>query len=529
MEAERTAVEQRRFHPRTENPILASLTPDSVGLERFLSTTQQVINKFEGQPISDIYSESVPYANVRGEDIGMTVAEIPYNGCSDAQLASFKNLLLSMDRRGENRSHALRITEGLFFKLDINRGGGIFGVKHIPQKTIKPQLTHYLRAVVSRDTKVHGNPHDMEGLFMVGEQELPVVGTAKVQAEILVSKKPQSGKVELHSVGRLTEIEFAYQTVITSLIVAGKIDMSTERAVTDSLPQRQQIFLEIYHQMLSEMIPPVKVEDLYGLEGQLEDIDLHLYQPLIRGGGNPMNTLMVGAPGVGKSLTARFLVSKDQKVLTVPLPISAIDNSEVFESQILPKLLRLKINLGIPVVVSVDDIEAILEQNVSRAVGGEGVVDSKKRSEALNLLERLMDTYNIYILGSLNHPDVEAAFLRRFNPVYYPLPTREQRLNMLTGTLPIDTLGDSDQSRHQAVSQLIHGTEGFNYSGLALIREYLNNILHSAKGITMPEALQVAIGKARQRTPIIKLGQFDQAAKVLVNEKKGRIGFNQDE
>ena len=142
----------------------------------------------------------------------------------------------------------------------------------------------------------------------------------------------------------------------------------------------------------------------------------------------------------------------------------------------------------------------------------------------------MSDTHGIFFLGSLNHPDVEAAFLRRFNPVYFPLPNDQQRVHMLEETIPHSGLSEPEFRR--IIVRLKDGTKGFNYSGLALIQEYLINIARSRGYEHITEdippdvyelCLQEALAKARQRTPLESLDQFDHSAQEMVNHNKRRI------
>lgn len=314
-----------------------------------------------------------------------------------------------------------------------------------------------------------------------------------------------------------SEVEFGYVTAVASLIVAGKVDLSSSEGINDSLDLRRSIFMDIYHTMLQEYQPPVTREEIYGLDGQLVDVEANLYTPLVRKDGTPMNTLLVGAPGVGKTFVARFLAT-GRDVLTVPIGVDELVHG--FDHFILPKVRRATGGLGFSAVLAVDDIERLLERAITVNENGRPsqVIDPGERAKALTLLERMQDTHGVYLLATLNHPDVEAAFLRRFNPVYFPLPSTEQRAYALRQLVSSDPLCEADYEAY--IQETASATEGFNYSGLALISQYSDNSLLNRNGhMDTQEYLNLlgqALEKSKQRVSFKNLDGFDQAARKMI-------------
>lgn len=448
------------------------------------------------------------------------MVEIPYYNNNALKEASLSQLAKSLF---ENR----RLRKGLFFSLPPDQ----YGFSTVIHRVFSPQLYYALYPEMTRQSRP-GNPHKKEGLFLKGKKEIPVVGTWKVQAEKLLSSHPKKGILEIHDFGSLSEAELAYGVVMASLVMAGQIDLSSRLKMEETLPQRREIFWRIYKEMLREMIPVTKRDDIYGLDSQIDDIDTNLFAPLVSGKGKSMNTLLVGAPGVGKSFVGRYFASRKDDVLTIPLPIRKLfeekdpprDRRLVFETRVIPRLLRIRNNLGFPSVILIDDIEALLEASIYVGPRGvkQDVIDPERRSYALNLLERLDDTYGIYILGTLNHPDVEAAFLRRFNPVYFPLPSVHQRESMLEKIIDKGPLQGEDYL--DIFKLLTGGTNGLNYSCISLIPEYLKNILLSKKEASSDvesykEALKQALQKARERAATDKLSEFDKAAQRMTGRR----------
>lgn len=314
-----------------------------------------------------------------------------------------------------------------------------------------------------------------------------------------------------------SEVDSVYETVMSSLIVAGEIDISSEQALEETFPFRKSLYLHIYHELLEEMMPFARREDIYGLDEQITDIETHLYGPLRRRNGNPMNTLLAGAPGVGKTFVGSYFASQ-RDVLTVPLAVQYLHD---FEHSTAPRLSRIKEAFDVPVVLLVEDVESLLESAISvDASGGmHQVIDPQRRAQALSLLERLQDTYKMYLMCSLNHPDVETAFLRRLNTIYFPLPTRNQREIMLKEVIDPNRFPEGDYQR--VVEEFLEMTDGFNYSGLSLISEYVTNIElandgRKLEGDEYESALKVARNKSKSRLSKAGLIRFDQAARKMI-------------
>ena len=105
--------------------------------------------------------------------------------------------------------------------------------------------------------------------------------------------------------------------------------------------------------MLREMLPPVARDDICGLEEQFEDILRNLYLPLENKVGKPMNTLMVGAPGVGKSLMGRR-IAFERTVLTVPTSVKTVSDP-FFDHYQIHNLNRIKGAIDLPMILLLDD------------------------------------------------------------------------------------------------------------------------------------------------------------------------------
>lgn len=515
-----TLIESTENHsnPRNENPLIAPINPNE-GLSRFRHTINKFLIGFGIQGDVDTNHEVIP----GWPPIQVIQAKSPFKECTPEAILSLANLSEIMNPESKTQ-------QGVWFYHRASGGPGLLNMGHGIDQTFAPTPTYYS---VPSETDRWVNPYQAPGVFLDGKKLPPVAGSILTAAKALLKQPPKEGTLRVQNLQNTSEVEFAFQTILANLIINGKLDISTPEKLNASLKMRQELFLNLYHDMLSSYIPSISEAELYGLDSQIKDIRTHLYDPLTKRKGSPMNSLMVGAPGVGKSATARmFTHDSTLPVITIPMSIELFTNPDPdksFERVIMPSLQRIREVSGLPVVVSIDDIEAVLETSIHRSDGhDQHGIDTQKRSTALNLLERMMDTYKIFVLGSLNHPDVEAAFLRRFNPVLYPLPSEEQRVHMLQGILP--KIGLSDQESQELTFQIAQTTKGFNYSGLALIPDYLRNIARGKdlQTLTSDEYLLLlseAIEKAGQRTPKIQLEEFNMRAAELVGKKKEPLGF----
>lgn len=494
------------MYARLNNPLSSSLEPSHPSYSRFHQVVNDIGNSEGGIEIKRPKLEERTDHNLR---LRYNVIEVPFNDLTEAQKRSIEAITFSV----HGYPH-VKVKSS--FQLPISEYKGRSLLLH---RLTKPMLTHYLS---NPDEKLTSNPYLENGVFLQEEKYLPLIGVYAVEAKRLKDHLPQHGILRIQDQLFYAEAEIAYLSVISSLVLAGRLDLSTDEKMQESIPYRRSLFLRIYKDLLSDMMPAVTRDEIIGLETQIMDINANLLKPLMEGRGRPMNSLLVGAPGVGKSFMARHLAFESD-LLVVPMGVGIFSNEnqrQNFESIMLPRLRRIRQELELPVVVWIDDIEAILEIGLSENTDGSTIrsIDTQKRSRALTFLERLMDTYQIYLIGTLNHPDVEVAFLRRFNPIYFPLPNPEQRKQHLTKVLR----GKCEDEA--IIKKLAVMTEGFNYSGIHNISEYMQNA--NCEFVDVWEALMHALSKARQRSDTVGLKKFDEAARLMIIPTKPRLGFN---
>jgi SpoVK/Ycf46/Vps4 family AAA+-type ATPase len=478
-EKEANGTKPRRAKRRSQNPLISNVEQSTAGISSFAVALEELIKSRNGLAAENIHTQLVSNEDGDWRDICVSIP-FKYTGLTDAQLVSLKRLVST-----------------------------VAGTDKLQEKAIKHKDQKYW--MVTTDTIEVESDLDFlkNGLFFDQEDShdagIPRSGILSLRHNITDGEAP-------------SETMMVYESVMVSLILAGKIDISTAEREKESLGFRKNLFMDIYQNMLSEYMPGVSREQLLGVDEQIDDIDTNLYAPLKSGEGTPMNSLLVGAPGTGKSMMGRHFMT-DRDVLTVPLGIEKLGS---LEHGILDEVIKLKSMFGLPAVIFFDDIEGLLEEGMSRTVGGVTTqsIDAAARSKALSLLDRMADTYEVYMFCTLNHPDVEAAFLRRFNPVYFPLPTEHQRRHFLQATIPQRNL--DEETYESLVDQLTNDSEGHNYNGLALINAYLENLL-SKEGAPVDQArylelVYMARRKAKQRIDVAGLKRFDDAAKQMVQK-----------
>lgn len=494
--------EAQTTFPRAENPLFIPLSPRPANLQRFREVVNGVINQLQGT--------EVELPSMEQDYLILTIA---FNGYDDTIEKGVKVLLGSLYQND-------RFKEGVFTYLPPDRRKGVLNALR-NKITFPLQCFYFVAPTVEKDG--FNDPMSGEGLLFIASPRKADVKTLLSQKNKNVGK-PQDGVLEIHYAGSLSEVELAYQTVMLSLILTKELDLSSLEKFAEALPFRKGLFMRLYHEMLSDMLPPAAREEIYGLDSQIKDIEANLFQPLVQKSGRPMNTLLVGAAGVGKSFVSRYFDFHTQ-VISIPISVGMLSQ---FEGQMLPRISRLQKAFDLPAVLIVDDVEHLFQdETIIYPDGGRSQgFNPERRAWALSLLERMRDTYRIYLLGTLNQPPQEAAFLRRFNLVYLPLPSSDQRKFMLTRIINKGPLSDSEYDA--LIRDLTEKTADFNYSGLALIVDYLEN--QQLKSDLTPSKYRTtlinALDKAKISTNVKRLREDDkQAASIVKDSHPPSVGF----
>lgn len=219
------------------------------------------------------------------------------------------------------------------------------------------------------------------------------------------------------------------------------------------------------------IIYPVKRPDLYPL-------------------GWPRGILLFGPPGCGKTMLAAAVANEIDAVFMY------VDASNIMSKWLgeaeknvaqLFKIAREKNSEGLPVIIFIDEIDALLGV-YNNEVGGEVRV----RNQFLKEMDGLLDKdsrHHIYVIGATNKPwRLDEAFVRRFNKrIHIPLPNAESRkelLKLYTKHLKI--------SKEVDINKLVELTEGYSGSDI-------RDIVIEAQNIVISEFFEKQGGKGEPR------------------------------
>jgi transitional endoplasmic reticulum ATPase len=247
-------------------------------------------------------------------------------------------------------------------------------------------------------------------------------------------------------------------------------------------------------------VSKTKINDLVGGLGatlaQLKNlVEIPLKHPEILqklGIEPPKGILLVGAPGTGKTLTARSL-AETLGVNFIAIVATEIISKYYGEAEAKLRELFQKAVAAKPCLIFIDEIDALMP-NRDRV---EGEVEKRVVAQMLGLMDGFKDNAGVIILAATNRPDALDPALRRpgrfDREVIFSVPDAAARSEILaihSRNMPLAS--DVDLTE---ISSIAHGFVGADIKGLCQTAAYiaLDRQVTDLKAITPNsfEALQV--------------------------------------
>jgi SpoVK/Ycf46/Vps4 family AAA+-type ATPase len=258
--------------------------------------------------------------------------------------------------------------------------------------------------------------------------------------------------------------------------------------------------------------PNVTFDEIAGLEDAKQAIREAIIFPIERPDlfplGWPRGILLFGPPGNGKTMLAAAIANEvDGEFLYVDA--ASIMSKWLGEGEKnvkrLFKYARAKAETGIPVIIFIDEIDALLGVNISE-VGGEVRV----RNQFLKEMDGLQDkdrNYHVYVIGATNKPwKLDEPFIRRFQKrIFIPLPDKETRrkiLELYTKRLDLDNDVDLDV--------LAEKMEGYSGSDI-------KDVVQAAYMVTVREFFENKEGREKPRP--VSMRDFE----VVISKRKPSV------
>ena len=296
------------------------------------------------------------------------------------------------------------------------------------------------------------------------------------------------------------------------------------RALIESAP----LWTTIFRELNKIGTKPIDRKGLYGTEqtlGTIERVMLLPYEKpeiaeVLRISGE--SVLLVGVPGVGKTLLEHYLMASDYNAI-----FAAVDSDSLradltkagdgeLASSILMRVDSIIRRSTLPVILIIDDIDVILKED--------GVV-----SKFLNMMQGIRQK-GLLVFASTNYPEkIDPRLLepgRLSKVVHVPLPKEEDRFGVLMvylKHLPFQ----SDEERDRVGKTLAARTHGWSHRYLwELIQDASRFCAVSADAhpcLTL-EHFDLAFPELEVRVSLAGLEEWDGKIQRMV-EQRAQVGF----
>ncbi len=283
-----------------------------------------------------------------------------------------------------------------------------------------------------------------------------------------------------------------YKEQVRAMIPANKFQTELENASKE--PQKEMVSQVSSNTQIEPIVSHVKFSDIAGIESikeELEEIVDFLNNPkkyIEYGVKLPKGVLLVGPPGVGKTLIARAVAGEADVPFFYQSGASFV---QIYVGMGAKKVRELfaKAKQSAPAIIFIDEIDA-----VGKARSGKS---NDERESTLNELLTQMDGFDgdsgVIVIAATNKIEVlDDALLRagRFDRrVHVGLPNINDRKKILELYL-------NNKNHEINIDKLVNETAGFSSAALAtLINEALLNMIKNNKRILNSSDIQVAKNK----------------------------------
>ena len=191
----------------------------------------------------------------------------------------------------------------------------------------------------------------------------------------------------------------------------------------------------------------------------------------------PAGVLLYGPPGCGKTLVARA-VSNESKANFISIKGPELLNKYVGESEKAVRMLFKRAMSSAPCVIFFDELDSLCPKR-----GSENNSSSERVvNQLLTEMDGLEERRGVFVIAATNRPDIiDPAMLRpgRLDKLLYvPLPTKEDRLQILQTLCRKVPIGDDVDLKKIAFDNHCDGYSGADLS--ALVREAQMSTLKSS-------------------------------------------------
>ncbi len=203
----------------------------------------------------------------------------------------------------------------------------------------------------------------------------------------------------------------------------------------------------------------------------------------------PRGVLLVGAPGTGKTLTARSL-AQTLGVNYIALVAPEIISKYYGEAEAKLREVFAQAAKSQPCLIFIDEIDALMPNRASV----EGEVEKRVVAQMLGLMDGFGKNHGVIVLAATNLPDALDPALRRpgrfDREIMFPLPDQAARREILaihTRSMPL-----APDLNLEAIADLAHGFVGADLKGLCQAAAYQALQRQVTDLGAVPEYLQIS-------------------------------------